>query len=44
MSWFNRKPRPKNPPANFSPKHVSPATQRKLEETKQTVRGTKNDK
>ena len=37
MSWFNRKPKPKNPPQYPSPKNFSPATERLLKETKQAV-------
>ena len=47
MSWFNTKPRPKNPPQNLSAKNLSPATERKLKETKEKVRTPKenaNDK
>lgn len=42
MSWFNRAPRPKNPPGAPPPKHSSPAAERVLKETKDQVRG--NDK
>jgi hypothetical protein len=38
MSWFNRAPRPKNPPSAPSPKHSSPAADRILKETKKQVR------
>ena len=38
MSWFNRAPRPKNPPSAPPPKHFSPAAERLLEESKQQVR------
>jgi hypothetical protein len=39
MSWYNRKPRPKNPPAVISPKNSSPAAEKYLKEIKDTVRG-----
>jgi hypothetical protein len=42
MSWFNRAPRPKNPPSASPPKHFSPVAERVLKETKDQVRG--NDK
>ena len=47
MSWFNKKPRPKNPPPHLSPKNLSPATERKMKEAKDRVRTPKepsNDK
>ena len=44
MSWFNHKPRPKNPTHHLSPKHFSPATERKLEETKKAVQPPKEKK
>jgi len=39
MSWFNRAPRPKNPPHSPPPKHSSPIAEQVLNETKQQVRG-----
>jgi hypothetical protein len=39
MSWFNRAPRPKNPPHSPPPKHFSPVAEKVLKETKQQVRG-----
>jgi len=36
MSWFNHKPRPKNPPQHLSPKNYSPATERRLDKTKES--------
>jgi hypothetical protein len=39
MSWFNRAPRPKNPPHSPPPKHFSPFAEQVLNETKQQVRG-----
>lgn len=39
MSWFNRAPRPKNPPHSPPPKHFSPTAERLLEESKKQVRG-----
>ena len=39
MSWFNRAPRPKNPPHSPPPKHSSPLAEQVLKETKQRVRG-----
>jgi hypothetical protein len=39
MSWFNRAPRPKNPPHSVSPKHFSPVAERLLKESKRQVRG-----
>jgi hypothetical protein len=33
MSWYNRKPVPKNPPKSV-PYRTSPATEKKLEESK----------
>ena len=41
MSWFNKKPRPKNPPQHLSAKNLSPATERKMKETKERVRPLK---
>ena len=38
MSWFNRAPRPKNPPSAPPPKHFSPTADRILKETKKQVR------
>ena len=38
MSWFNRAPRPKNPPSSPAPKHFSPLAETILEERKQQVR------
>lgn len=39
MSWFNRAPRPKNPPLSAPPKHFSPIGEQVLKETKRQVRG-----
>ena len=39
MSWFNRAPRPKNPPASPAPKKSSPLGERVLKEAKAQVRG-----
>ena len=47
MSWFNRKPRPRNPPQHLSAKNLSPTTERVMKETKERVRPVKekpNDK
>jgi len=47
MSWFNRKPRPKNSPQVLGPKTSSPATERRMKEVKERVRTPKenaNDK
>jgi hypothetical protein len=47
MSWFNKKPRPKNPPQHLSAKNLTPVTERKLQEAKERVRTPKenpNDK
>jgi hypothetical protein len=41
MSWFNRKPRPRNPPQNLSAKNLTPATERRLREAKERVRTPK---
>ena len=41
MSWFNRKPRPKNPPQHLSAKNLTPATERKMREAKERVRPLK---
>lgn len=38
MSWFNRAPRPKNPPSAPPPKHFSPIADRAMEECKKQVR------
>ena len=38
MSWFNRAPRPKNPPHSPPPKHFSPIAEQALTETKKKVR------
>ena len=38
MSWFNRAPRPKNPPHSPPPKHFSPVAERLLKESKRQVR------
>ena len=37
MSWFNRKPRLKEPKKTISPKHIRPATQKILKDTKKRV-------
>jgi hypothetical protein len=34
MSWYKRRPTPKNPPKAPSPWRTSPATEKKLEESK----------
>jgi len=39
MSWFNRAPKPKNPPHSPPPKHFSPIGDQVLKEIKQQVRG-----
>jgi len=47
MSWFNRKPKPKNPPQNLSAKNLTPATERRMKQAKDQVRTPKekpNDK
>jgi len=44
MSWFNRKPRPKNPPQHLSAKNLSPTTERVMKETKERVRTPKENK
>jgi hypothetical protein len=44
MSWFNRAPRPKNPPHSPAPKHFSPVAEQVLNETKQQVRGERTKK
>ena len=44
MSWYNRKPRSKNPPTHLPSKNFSPATERRLEEIKKQVREKSNDK
>jgi hypothetical protein len=38
MSWFNRKPRPKNPPSIPHPKKSSPSTEKYVKEMKEQVR------
>jgi hypothetical protein len=43
MSWFNRKPRPKNPPQHLSAKNLTPATERKMREVKERVRTPKEN-
>jgi hypothetical protein len=46
MSWYNRKPKPREP-ARLAPKHSSPIAEKLLKEQKESVRGTvkkKNDK
>jgi hypothetical protein len=46
MSWFNRKPRVREP-EHVAPKHFSPIAEKLLKEQKELVRGTakkKNDK
>jgi hypothetical protein len=42
MSWFNRKPRPKNPPV-LIPKHSSPVSEKRLNKTKEAVREKNKD-
>jgi len=37
MSWYNRKPRLKEPKKLISPKHISPATEKILKDTKKRV-------
>ena len=37
MSWFNRKPHPKNPPLHV-PQKSSPASEKMLEKTKEQVK------
>ena len=37
MSWYNRKPRIKEPPKQI-PHHTSPATERMMEEAKKSIR------
>jgi len=44
MSWFNHKPRPKNPPRDQSSKNFSPTTERMMKEAKEKVRPLKEKK
>ena len=41
MSWFKRSPRTKEPPKHLPHHNTSPMTEKKLEETKNTVRKKK---
>lgn len=44
MSWFNFKPRLKNPPRDQSSKNFSPTTERMMKEVKEKVRPLKEKK
>jgi hypothetical protein len=40
MSWYKRKPRPKNAPSAPPPKHTSPSAEKHLKEIKKIIRGS----